>query len=126
MTNVGPLSGKISGKTRSFDNIVADARYAVFAVIRLRPAAQGQFQYWVLGSGFFVSSKIFLTCAHVLTNPASPHIDGDTYKLISNNLTTRTGWTIQDAVVGDNVHIFPDADLALLSVDGGQSRSYLP
>src|SRR4029077_4176513 len=71
-------------------------------------------------------SKIFLTCAHVLTNPASPHIDGETYKLISNNLTTRTGWAIQDAVVGDNVHIFPDADLALLSVDGGQSRSYLP
>jgi hypothetical protein len=126
MSNTGPLSGKISGKNRPFAEIVADARYAVFAVVRLRAAAQGQFQYWVLGSGFFVSSKIFLTCAHVLMNPANPHADGDRYSLVSTNGQTCTVWETQNATMGNNVHVFPDADLALLSVDGGQTRSYLP
>jgi len=127
MDIVDPLSGKISGKNRSFEKIVADVRYAVFAVMRIRPAAaQGQFQLWVLGSGFFISSKIFLTCAHLLVDPANPHVDGDKYQLVNTIGATHNVWEIQNAVVGNNVHIFRDCDLALLSVDGGQSRSYLP
>jgi S1-C subfamily serine protease len=126
MDIVGPLTGKISGKNRPFDKIVADARHAVFAVMRVRPVPQGRFQAWILGSGFFVSSKIFLTCAHVLTHPSNPHIDGDRYDLISTTGTTRTVWSIQNAITGNNVHLFQDTDLALLSVDGGQTRSYLP
>jgi hypothetical protein len=126
MDKTGPLSGKISGKNRPFAEIVTDARYAVFSVMRTRSAAQGTFNYWVLGSGFFVSTKIFLTCAHVLMSPATPHVDGDTYKLISTTRTTRTVWQVENAVVGNNIRLFPDSDLALLTVDGGESRSYLP
>lgn len=126
MDIVGPLSGTISGKNRSFEKIVADIRYAVFAIIRLRPEPQGGFRYWVLGSGFFVSSKILLTAAHVLTSPANPHIDGDRYELISRTQTTQTVWSVQNAIIGNNVHIFHDTDLGLLSVDGNESRSYLP
>jgi hypothetical protein len=75
---------------------------------------------------FFVSSKVFLTCAHVLIDPANPHIDGDRYDFVSNTGLTQTAWTIQNTVLGTNAHIFHDCDLALLSVDGNQSRSYLP
>ena len=126
MDIVGPLSGKISGKNRSFETIVADIRHAVFAVTRIRPIGGGQVQCWVLGSGFFVSSKVFLTCAHVLNSPATPHVDGDRYDLVSANGSTVTVWQLQNAILGNSVHIFQDADLALLSVDGGESRSYLP
>jgi S1-C subfamily serine protease len=126
MSNNAPPAGKISGKNRPFEKIVADIQHAVFAVMRTRPEPQGGFRHWVLGSGFFVSSKIFLTCAHVLMHPANSHIDGDRYDLISIAGSIRVVWSIQNAIVGNNVHIFQNADLALLSVDGNQERPYLP
>jgi S1-C subfamily serine protease len=124
--NVGPLTGKISGKSRPFQKIVSDARFAVSTVLRYRPNAQGQLQCSIFGSGFFVSSKILLTCAHVINNPANPHVDGDRYGLVSTTDTTTTAWEVKNAILGKNVWLYPDCDLALLEVDGEQSRSYLP
>jgi hypothetical protein len=106
--DVGPLSGKISGKNRAFDKIVADVRFAVSTVMRYRPNGLGQFQCSIFGSGFFVSSKIFLTCAHVINNPANPHVDGDRYDLVSTTDSSVTTWKIENAVIGNNVWIYPD------------------
>jgi hypothetical protein len=79
-----------------------------------------------LGSGFFVSPRVFVTCAHVLMHPANPHQDGDRYDLVQNLSTGIRFWQVSNAVVGTNVHVFPDSDLAVLIVDGNQDRVYLP
>jgi V8-like Glu-specific endopeptidase len=108
----------MSAKKRPFDKVIADVRHAVFAVTRHRPFPQGGYQGWALGSGFFVSKKVFVTCAHVVMNPANPHQDGDSYKLVNASVTGGATFVeIQNAVAGTNVHVFPDADLALLVVD---------
>jgi S1-C subfamily serine protease len=125
MTNGNPPTGKMSSKPRTFDKIVADVRHATFAVMRSRPQG-ATFNNWVVGSGFFVSKKIFLTCAHLFILPANPHVDGDTYHLISRSKTTQTHWTIQNGILGQNIRLFGDADLALLTVDEDQDKAYLP
>lgn len=121
-----PPTGRMSGKNRSFDKIVGDVKHATFAVLRSRPAAGGNRNYMPLGSGFFVSRKIFLTCAHLFIRQPHTHVDGDAYHLVSRSKTNLIHWPIQNGVVGQNIHIFPEADLALLTVDSDQDKAYLP
>jgi len=126
MSNGSPV-GKISTKRRVFENVVADVRHAVYAVTRHRTAPQGGYQAWALGSGFFVSHNVFVTCAHVINPTANPHNDGDRYDLV-NTLDNGavTIHRVDNAVVGTNVQISPDADLALLILNDNQQRAYLP
>jgi hypothetical protein len=70
---------------------------------------------FTLGTGFFISQRVFLTCYHVINSPGSPHQNGDTYHIV-NNLTKFGGvvHAFSDVVTGQQLHLFPDADLALL------------
>ena len=128
----GPPTGRISAKRRPFENVVADVRHAVYAVIQRKPDPQsGLQQVAAIGSGFLASSNVFVTCYHVLMNARTPHQDGIQYDLV-NNLGSTAGpirgsvYTVTNAVVGRNVHLFPDDDLAVLLIDGNQNRAYLP
>jgi hypothetical protein len=98
------------------------------ALVQVRPAQAPQtgVRLATLGSGFFVSSNVFITCYHVLMNAGSPHQDGDRYDLASNLGTRGTVHSVANAVVGQNVHLFPEDDLAILIADGKQDRAYLP
>jgi S1-C subfamily serine protease len=126
------MMSKTGTKTRSFETVVSDVRSAVFAVTRHRPAAPEldqphAFQGWALGSGFFISSRIFVTCAHVINSPANPHRDGDDYHLV--NISPSGAVQVHQlpkATVGKTVHLFPDADLAILEINDGQERDFLP
>jgi hypothetical protein len=112
--NSQPPTGRIKAKRRRFEQVVADLRHIVFLVVRHRKAEGGKTAK-SLGSGFFVSSKVFLTCYHVINSKGAPHQDGDEYHLVSN-LTGTSGaiHVISDAQVGNNLHLFPECDLALL------------
>jgi PEP-CTERM motif len=83
MTKVFIPSGKISAKKREFKAIAADIRHAVFSVVRQRLVGE-LFQSSCVGSGFFVSSTVFVTCWHVIDSPLSPHVPGDKYQLVNN------------------------------------------
>src|SRR6185437_14231767 len=96
-------------------------------VIRFRPSAQaGLFDITPLGSGFFVSSEVFLTCWHVIDGPSAPHMAGDVYQLV-NNLTGANGisFTINGGV-GQDIHLFPDKDIALIICKAKKDQAYLP
>jgi S1-C subfamily serine protease len=110
-----PPTGRIRSNSRRFDDVVRDLRYTVFGVVRFRPIAGGRFQGWAIGSGFFVSHNVFVTCNHVINAPNLPHADGDNYQLVSNQTGTG-GITIpvSPAIVGDNVFLYPEADLAII------------
>ncbi len=84
MAKIWIPSGKIPTKDREFSSVVADVKHTVFSVIRHRPAPNGLFDITPLGSGFFVSSEVFVTCWHVVDSPVSPHQAGDVYRLINN------------------------------------------
>lgn len=107
-------TGRIRSKRRPFHDIVHDLRHTVFSVIRHRSADKG-FLATALGSGFFVSSNVFLTCHHVVNSQTAPHIDGDKYELVAN-LTGTSGavHAVAKGIVGQNIHLFPESDLALL------------
>jgi hypothetical protein len=125
---VNPPTGRINSKRRPFQDVVADVRHAVYAVMQRKASPQnGLQQVAAIGSGFFVSSKVFVTCYHVIMNVASPHQDGVQYDLV-NNLGPSGGsvHTVSNATTGTNVHLFPEDDLAVLIVDGNQDRAYLP
>jgi S1-C subfamily serine protease len=112
-----PPTGRISTKRRNFEEVVRDLRYAIFSVLRQRSLPNNQAEIHALGSGFFVSDSIFLTCHHVLMPANRPHQDGDTYQLVSN-LTGQSGiaHSIQEAHLGQNVFLYPASDLALLAI----------
>jgi len=59
-------------------------------------------------------------------NSASPHQDGDRYDLAGNLGSRGIVHTVANGVIGQNVHLFPEDDLAILIVDGNQDRAYLP
>lgn len=123
-----PPVGRMSARPRPFANVVEDVRQAVCAVVQVRPAEAPQtgLRFATIGSGFFVSSKVFVTCHHVLMNSASPHQDGDRYDLAANLGNRGIVHTVANGVAGQNVHLFPEDDLAILIVDGNQDRAYLP
>lgn len=59
-------------------------------------------------------------------NPANPHQDGDQYQLVNNLGTGGSIHLVSNAIAQNNLHLFQEADLALLQVDGNQDRPYLP
>jgi hypothetical protein len=119
--------GKLSAKKREFKSIVADIRYAVFSVVRHRPDGNGKFLTSALGSGFFVSSKVFVTCWHVIDDPRNAHKDGDKFTLI-NNLDGKNSVVYEIAGgVGTDIHLFPDLDFAIIICHAAPpTQPYLP
>jgi len=77
-----------------------------------------------LGSGFFVSARVFLTCYHVVNGTGSPHQDGDTYHLVQNINGRGVVHVVANATVGQNLHLFQAADLALLLTDQRPDQPY--
>jgi hypothetical protein len=122
-----PPTGRINSKRRPFEDVVADIRHAVYAVMQRKTDTQtGLQQIASIGSGFFASSKVFVTCYHVIMNSISPHQDGIQYDLVNNLGPGKASvHTVSNAVTGQNLHLFPEDDLAILIVDGNQSRAYV-
>ena len=111
-----PPTGKLSTKHRDFTEVVRDIRHTVACVVRWRPTGEpGKFAVTALGSGFFVSPEMFLTCNHVMNDPNNPHKDGDAYQLVARvaeNGGHKLG--VENVVAGTNLFLYPDCDLALL------------
>jgi hypothetical protein len=117
-------TGRLSTKKREFKSVVADLRHAVFAVVRFRPSQQaGLFVISVLGSGFFVSPDVFITCWHVIDSPQAPHQQGDKYQLVSNLGTAPVALPLGE--IGTDIHLFPDKDLAILICKARKDQAYL-
>lgn len=126
MTKIWVPVGKIPTKTRDFSEVAADVRHAVFSVHRHRPAANGLFDVTPLGSGFFVSPEVFLTCWHVIGAPISPHQTGDVYRLV-NNLDGTHGIVHEvNGGLGTDIHLYPDLDFAILISKSKKDQAYLP
>lgn len=112
------MKGKLSTKSRLFELVVSDLKHTVFSVVRHRLEGQGpSTRAFSLGSGFFVSPKVFLTCYHVVNGTSNPHQDGDTYHLV-NNITGNNGTVhvVPNTNVGKEIHLYKDADLALFTL----------
>ena len=119
-------AGRLSSKVRPFRNVVSDVRHAVFSVNRHRPLPDGNYQISPLGSGFFVSSRAFVTCWHVIDGPASPHQNGDVYRLV-NNLDGTHGFVHEiNGGLGKDIHLYPDQDFAILLSDSKLDQAFLP
>ncbi|MFZ0821020.1 MAG: serine protease [Candidatus Acidiferrales bacterium] len=126
MPKIWVPAGKIPTKSRPFHSVAADVRHTVFSVHRLRPLATGGFGTTSLGSGFFVTSQVFITCWHVIDGPAAPHQPGDLYRLV-NNLDGQHGIIHEiNGRVGNDIHLFPDHDLAILISKSKLDQAYLP
>lgn len=116
--------GRLSTRARPFEQVVQDLRHVVHAVVRSRPRPDGKFDATALGSGFFVSRTVFLTCCHVVNGLTAPHVDGDSYLLVRNLGESLGIHEISKAVAGKNVHLYPDCDLALFVYDGGEQHAF--
>jgi len=105
-------------RQKDFHEIVGDYRHVVCSVIRQRPM-QGGMGALPLGTGFFVSRDIFITCDHVMNSPNAPHQPGDSYLLVAS-LTGNTGriYPLQNPQIGQEINLFPNLDLAVLRVPG--------
>lgn len=126
MTKIFIPSGRLSGKKRGFREIVSECRHAVFSVHRHRPIGNGQFQITALGSGFFVSSKVFITCWHVIDGPQLPHQPGDLYRLV-NNLDGTHGFIHEiNGGVGTDIHLYPDNDFAVMLSESKRDQAFFP
>jgi S1-C subfamily serine protease len=70
-----------------------------------------------LGTGFFIARDLFITCDHVINSPTDPHQAGDSYLLVAN-LNGKSGqiYTVENAQLGAEIHLFPNLDLAVLRV----------
>ena len=122
-----PPTGRLKTKQRSFEEVVRDVRHAVFSVVRMRPTATPNvFDTIALGSGFFVSPTLFMTCYHVFDSKAFPHKDGDNYRLIANvgngNPVIHEATNVQK---GSNLHFYPNDDMALLQFPAGPARPFV-
>jgi hypothetical protein len=121
------MKAKLSTKTRLFEQVVSDLKQTVFSVVRHRPEGQGS-RATSLGSGFFVSPKVFLTCFHVVNGTSNPHHDGDTYHLV-NNLGGGNNLGIVHVIpntsAGTEVHLYRDADLALLTLPTAADQAFV-
>lgn len=118
-----PPTGRLNSKRRTFEEVVRDIRHIVYSVIRLRPAANGTFDCGALGSGFFVSRDVFLTCHHVVNPINAPHVNGDMYRFVAltDGHGHLSGVQIANVTVGQTLHLFPDSDLALFRYPGPQN-----
>jgi len=96
----------------------------VFSVVRLREDPPGQnqrHQITALGSGFFVAPAVFLTCNHVINGRRLPHQQGDKYELLRNTgANTLERVPVPIANIGQELHLFPDYDAAILRVPGSR------
>src|SRR6266700_589999 len=124
MANVFIPAGRLSTKRREFRSVVADLRHAVFAVVRFRPADKGLYEIMTLGSGFFVSSEVFVTCCHVLNSLAHPHKSGDTYKLVNNLGPGLISYDVGEEI-GKDIHLFPDRDFAIMLCRQKKDQAFL-
>lgn len=126
MTKIFVPAGKLSAKKRDFKSVVSDVRHAVFSVVRMRPAENGLYFTHCLGSGFFVSSTVFVTCWHVIDSPTDPHKEGDKYALV-NNLDGQTGITFNiEGGLGEDIYLFPDLDFAIILCRAKKDQAYMP
>lgn len=109
-------TGRLKTKGKEFHQIIADYRHIVCSVIRQRPMPVGMGAK-PLGTGFFVSRDVFITCDHVMNNPSDPHQPGDSYILVAN-LTGASGkmYSIPNPQIGQEINLFPNLDLAVLKV----------
>ena len=120
-------TGKLKPKGKEFYQIVADYRHIVCSVVRQRPMNGGT-GAMALGTGFFVARDIFITCDHVMNDPANPHQQGDSYSLVTN-LTGTSGkmYPIHNPQIGQEINLFPNLDLAVLRVaNTPQDQPYAP
>jgi hypothetical protein len=114
MTKAFVPSGRLSTKKRDFKDVVSDVRHATFSVHRHRPLPNGQYAVTALGSGFFVSPEVFITCRHVIDSPQSAHQAGDVYRLV-NNLDGVHGILHEvNGGIGVDIHLYPDHDFAIM------------
>lgn len=121
-----PPTGRIRVDRRTFEEVVRDLRHAVVAVIRNRPIGNNQFQATSLGSGFFVSPEVLVTCAHVLNPVSARHSDGDFYLLVRRtDATAAQVYAIPAVKDGDQLHLFPECDLGILVARGIQNQAYV-
>ncbi len=114
-----PPVGRLKGKNKAFHEQVFEMRHIVFSVIRLRQASGGKAAR-ALGTGFFVTPSVFITCDHVINPPNDRHTPGDSYMLVAN-LTGKSGkvYQIADPELGKGITLFPNLDLAVLRVPNG-------
>jgi hypothetical protein len=127
MSHIFVPSGRLPTKKRDFHSVIADIRHAVFSVVRFRPSSQqqGLFDIFTLGSGFFVSSEVFITCWHVIDQPANAHQPGDKYQLVAN-LPGNVPIALPVAGdIGTDVHLFPDKDLAIIICKARKDQPYM-
>lgn len=114
-------TGRINTKSRKFSDVVRDVRYCVYSVHRIRPEPipgnPDQHRIWSLGSGFFVSPNVFLTCNHVINSVSNPHQAGDKYQLLQNlgNGNMKAS-PLLDLQVGQQLHLYPNRDAALITI----------
>lgn len=118
-------TGRLSTKRREFTKVVSDLRHAVLAIVRFRPSQlqPGLFEITVLGSGFFVSPEVFVTCWHVIDSPQAPHQAGDKYQLVGNLGVAPVSYPVGD--IGTDIHLFPDEDLAIVICRVNKDQAYL-
>jgi S1-C subfamily serine protease len=123
-----PPTARISSKLRSFAEVVRDIRYCVFSINRFRPDPPNQdqrFRIWPLGSGFFVSPTVFLTCNHVVNGVASPHQAGDKYQLLQNMGSGNMKAIFMPNVnIGQELHIYPQMDMAIVQIPSSNPQPY--
>jgi hypothetical protein len=118
-------SGRLKAKKRDFHQVVFDLRHVVFTVIRERQMPTGNGGA-ALGTGFFVSPEIFITCDHVINGVNDPHQDGDTYMLVANLTgTSGTVYRLEKPTIGKEINLFPNLDLAVLRVQTQSGQPYV-
>ncbi|HEY6765449.1 MAG TPA: serine protease [Candidatus Sulfotelmatobacter sp.] len=122
-----PPTGRISSVRRSFAEVVRDLRFCVFSVIRFRAEPPGQdarYRIGPIGSGFFVAPTVFLTCNHVMNGATTPHQTGDKYQLVRNTGTAVTAIAIPTVEIGQQLHLFPDYDAAIIQTPANNPQPY--
>ncbi len=92
--------------------------------MRHRPHPDGGMEGFTLGSGFFISPDLFLTCHHVINAVRNPHREGDTYHLVNNVAGAVNVIVVENVTTGDQLNCFPEVDLALLRTAGVRNQPH--
>lgn len=112
-----------TGEFSSIVDAVTFAKTAVYSITRFR-AKGNQTTYTTIGTGFLCSPNKMMTCAHVMSNkestePMSHHADGDHYFLLSIDDNNKKHLHQIELTVGKNLHIYPEIDMAVITLDDG-------